>query len=570
MARTKSVMKREQAYVARVRIVTLGRLGQGNLSSSITVLLYEAHCPLEDVYHFMPRHLCDPLHSTGSECWAQRKKRTAPDVLLHARISAHKHVFYVEQQRPFRRYRRSPFPTSLELQENLHNWKDNFLFVDPLYHDQWHLHNEGSDINAGPVWAKGIAGSGVVLTVIDDGLEHYHPDLQDNYDPEASYDLNDDDPDPRPRYSPSNINKHGTRCAGEIAAVANNTHCGVGVAYKAKVGGIRLIDGDVTDTMEAKALGLNSQHIAIYSSSWGPEDDGKTVEGPGPLAQAAIIHGIEKGRGGLGIGAIDKNNNWPWYSEPCSATIAVTYSSGAHSQVDGIRTVDLRLKCTAAHTGTSAAAPLAAGIFALVLQARSQTTWRDLQHLIITTARIVSPQDTSWASNGVGRKISHKFGYGAIDSSSLVNASQLWDTVSPHKRFTSELAMVNQELDDGACLYSTIYIKQGSGHVNFLEHVTANVTIRHDHRGDLEIYLISPCGTRSQLLTTRYSDNDKTQGFKDWTFMTVFAWGENPTGEWQLEVKDTKMEGTVGKFYQWQLTMWGSELSCDPPNCLKN
>ena len=31
--------------------------------------------------------------------------------------------------------------------------------------------------------------------------------------------------------------RHGTRCAGEIAMVANNDKCGVGVAYNAKIGG---------------------------------------------------------------------------------------------------------------------------------------------------------------------------------------------------------------------------------------------------------------------------------------------------------------------------------------------
>ena len=31
--------------------------------------------------------------------------------------------------------------------------------------------------------------------------------------------------------------RHGTRCAGEVAAHANNSECGVGVAYDAKIGG---------------------------------------------------------------------------------------------------------------------------------------------------------------------------------------------------------------------------------------------------------------------------------------------------------------------------------------------
>ena len=34
-----------------------------------------------------------------------------------------------------------------------------------------------------------------------------------------------------------------------------------------------------------------SSHIDIYSASWGPEDDGKTVDGPGPLAKKAFING---------------------------------------------------------------------------------------------------------------------------------------------------------------------------------------------------------------------------------------------------------------------------------------
>ena len=41
-----------------------------------------------------------------------------------------------------------------------------------------------------------------------------------------------------PRYDISNGNRHGTRCAGEIAMIANNGICGVGVAYEAKIGGI--------------------------------------------------------------------------------------------------------------------------------------------------------------------------------------------------------------------------------------------------------------------------------------------------------------------------------------------
>ena len=56
-------------------------------------------------------------------------------------------------------------------------------------------------------------------------------------DPQASYDVNNHDEDPMPRYDVLDSNRHGTRCAGEVAATANNSLCAVGVAFGAGVGG---------------------------------------------------------------------------------------------------------------------------------------------------------------------------------------------------------------------------------------------------------------------------------------------------------------------------------------------
>lgn len=58
--------------------------------------------------------------------------------------------------------------------------------------------------------------------------------------------------------------------------------------------GVRMLDGRVTDKVEAASLSLNPQFIDIYSASWGPSDDGATVEGPGTLAAAAFENGITK------------------------------------------------------------------------------------------------------------------------------------------------------------------------------------------------------------------------------------------------------------------------------------
>lgn len=62
----------------------------------------------------------------------------------------------------------------------------------------------------------------------------------------------------------------------------------------ALVSGIRMLDGIVTDAIEASSIGFNPDHVDIYSASWGPNDDGKTVEGPGRLAQKAFEYGIQK------------------------------------------------------------------------------------------------------------------------------------------------------------------------------------------------------------------------------------------------------------------------------------
>ncbi|KAK3735177.1 hypothetical protein QZH41_018135, partial [Actinostola sp. cb2023] len=111
-------------------------------------------------------------------------------------------------------------------------------------------------------------------------------------DRKASFDFNSNDPDPTPRRTWNNENRHGTRCAGEVAAVFNNSICIAGVAPKARIGGVRMLDGEVTDAVEASSLSLQPQYIEIYSASWGPDDDGKTVDGPGPLAKHAFNNGI--------------------------------------------------------------------------------------------------------------------------------------------------------------------------------------------------------------------------------------------------------------------------------------
>ena len=54
-----------------------------------------------------------------------------------------------------------------------------------------------------------------------------------------------------------------------------------------------MLDGEITDMIEAQSLRHNRDYIDIYSSSWGPEDDGKTVDGPGDLTEHTLAAGAK-------------------------------------------------------------------------------------------------------------------------------------------------------------------------------------------------------------------------------------------------------------------------------------
>ena len=72
--------------------------------------------------------------------------------------------------------------------------------------------------------------------------------------------------------------------------------------------------------------------------------------------------------------------------------------------------------------------------------------------------------------------------------------------------------------------------------VNYLEHVQALITLNTTRRGDVELFLRSPMGTRSMILSTRPNDDDSRDGFTKWPFMTTHTWAEYPRGKWTLEV----------------------------------
>ncbi|XP_022613490.1 proprotein convertase subtilisin/kexin type 5 isoform X1 [Seriola dumerili] len=554
---------------------------------------------LKDHYHF--------FHSRTI------KRSTLSSRGRHSFISMEPKVEWIQQQVVKRRIKRDYKPSPpLSLSSPAHSSlaQNNIFYNDAKWSSMWYIHcnddvhNCQSDMNIMGAWKRGYTGKDVVVTILDDGIERNHPDLFQNYDPQASFDVNGNDMDPMPRYDATNENKHGTRCAGEVAAAANNSHCIVGIAYNARIGGVRMLDGDVTDMVEAKSLSLQPQHIDIYSASWGPDDDGKTVDGPASLARQAFENGIRMGRKGRGsifvwasgnggrsrdhcscdgytnsiytisISSTAESGRKPWYLEECSSTLTTTYSSGENYDRK-IITTDLRHRCTDSHTGTSASAPMAAAIIALALEANPLLTWRDVQHIIVKTSRAGHLSAPDWKTNAAGYNVSHLYGFGLMDAEAMVKEAERWRQV-PTQHVCVESADRQIRTIRPEHVVRSVYKATGctdnpNHHVIYLEHVVVRITITHPRRGDLSINLTSPSGTKSQLLANRLFDHSM-EGFKNWEFMTTHCWGEKAAGDWVLEIYDSpsqlRSQKVPGKLKEWSLVLYGT--SVHPYSSLRN
>ena len=523
----------------------------------------------------------------------QRSRRNAGQ--LTQRLTEDVRVEWAEQQVAKTRVKRGTRASTTDnfLQETT---KQNLRFNDFLWPDQWYLHDTRNletipelDMRTIPVWNMGYTGKEVVVTIMDDGLEWNHTDIFRNYDPKASWDSNDDDPDPFPRYDDSDSNNHGTRCAGEVAMSANNLKCGVGVAYNAKIGGIRMLDGIVNDAVESVSLAHAVDHVDVFSASWGPSDDGMTVDGPKRLALEALEKGITEGRDGKGViyvwasgnggskgdncncdgytnspytlsvGSASQHGDFPWYGERCASTLTTAYSSGAYSD-QKIATTDLHDRCTVHHTGTSAAAPLAAGVVALVLEANRDLTWRDVQHLVVWTSEYLPLRNNKgWRKNGAGLMYNSRFGFGLINAELMVKASLNWTTV-PDKYTckTNATSRLPVPISSKGQKEAQVMLSTNGCGIRHLEHVEVTLDIEYNHRGALDIYLFSPAGTVSMILSRRERDTSAI-GFRNWTFLSVHFWGENPAGEWRVLVRDLTGQNYVGSVKSASLTLHGTQ-----------
>ena len=95
----------------------------------------------------------------------------------------------------------------------------------------------------------------------------------------------------------------------------------------------------------------------------------------------------------------------------------------------------------------------------------------------------------------------------------------------------------------------SLYVSANNCKLTHIEHVTATVSFSYNrYRGMTELYLVSPSGTESHILSNRDRDAVKNEhaGNITWTYMSVHYWGESPIGNWKLKAKSHR-GFTIGK-----------------------
>jgi subtilisin-like proprotein convertase family protein len=484
-----------------------------------------------------------------------------------------------------------------------------FIPNDPLFSYQsilpsyqWNLRNTGElgglagvDINVTNAWDQ-WKGNGVAIAIVDDGIDLTHPDLAFNVDTALDIDFNGADADPTPGVG----DDHGTACAGIAAAVGNNSLGGSGVAPNAKLVGMRLIAGPSTDVDEANAFLHEKQQIAIKSNSWGPSDSAYGDGGPSLLGLAALQNAAETGRGGLGtvflwsggngnqsgddsnydgwtasiyaiaVAALTNEGKQPFYGEP-GANLLISAPSNGGSQ--GITTTDRTSTLgynsggssgdyasgdyTNSFGGTSAACPTVAGVVALMLEANPNLGYRDVQEILVRTARQNDLYDTGWLLNGAGQLFNVKYGAGLVDATAATALAVGWTNLAPLQQRTFPITSLPTTIPDGNAAGLTKTFTISAIDSLRVEHVTVALEATHEYRGELEWWLTSPSGMTSRLARSRLND---TTTELDWTFMSTHFRGERSEGEWKLRVVDRSI-GNTGSLTSATIQVYGTPIT---------
>ena len=486
---------------------------------------------------------------------------------------------------------------------------------DSLYGCQWHLRNQsGEDINVEPVWAEGITGEGINIALVDDGMDFNHEDLREN----VNTSLNRNYTSLLGSISHPHLH-HGTWMAGIIAAQDNGV--GVrGVAPRATIYGHNFSAQPSTVSL-VDATTRNRLVTAISNNSWEPR------VGPG-LTQAAAVwelaleSGIATGYGGKGIfytyeggsghqigdnSNLNEFANFYGVSAVCGTseigTRRATSEMGANLWVcapagdDG--DAQIGIVTTENHdryiygfsyglSGTDAATAIVSGVAALIRQANTNLTWRDLKLILAASARKNDPTNPGWEDGA--RKygsisatdlyhFNHEYGFGVVDAKAAVDMAKEWTaSLPPLHSSTAASGSLNSLVPDlpatGVPTTFSHELTLNTNDIDFTEFVEVNVTFSHESFRDLDVELVSPSGARSQLTVAfdtatpdDLTDEDLVPLRGTFRFGSARHLGEDPNGVWRLNVSD-HIQSVTGTWDSWSIKVYGhSGTPVDTTTC---
>jgi Ca2+-binding RTX toxin-like protein/subtilisin-like proprotein convertase family protein len=466
---------------------------------------------------------------------------------------------------------------------------------DPLVDQQWYL----DSLNVTAV-SDEYSGAGVVVGVVDDGVEYHHPDLinQVNLLQDRDSQFGTDSGEHKNVLPPD---AHGTPVMGIINAEANNETGVVGIAPDADGVSYRVkwAHSHISDA-------LSYQHLVdVSNNSWGAIDPfwDNFSSNSHLIDYASIRYAAEAGRENLGtvfvfsagndraagenvnyhnfqnaretltVAAVDSNDIIENFSTPGAAILTSAYGSNVLTTdrlgFDGYSTGDYTQ-----FSGTSAAAPQVSAIVALMLEANADLGYRDVQEIVAHASR--HPGSADWKINAStdhnlgGMHFNDDMGFGIIDAHAAVRLAETWQT--QHTAYNEAYVGVRElgtndvipDGIDGASLASTFTINTNID----VEHVELSVDIRHGRMGDLEIDLISPNGTVSRIFDRPTVTEDRPYGlygeYSDTPSHLVFDlssvqfYGEDSIGDWQVVIRDVRAE-FEGKVYGLSLRVYGAD-----------
>jgi thermitase len=251
---------------------------------------------------------------------------------------------------------------------------------DPWYVDEWHL----KTIGAPTAWSSTTGGAGIIVAILDGGVDGSHPDLAPNMVAGwNTYDNTSDTSDP---------GGHGTKVAGSAVAASNNGIGVAGVAWGCKIMPVRIADATGATTYSVMAAGLNwaANHGARVANISYTASDSSTVASAAKYFQS-------KG----GVVAMSSGNLSTFDAaadNPYILTVGATDNydvlasfSSTGNNVD-LTAPGVLIRTTArgggyqSVAGTSFSSPVVAGVAALVLSANPNLTASQVQDILKQSA----------------------------------------------------------------------------------------------------------------------------------------------------------------------------------------